>query len=171
MSKLVKESDLKSDGESLMGSSPIARTILELYPNFHTVYGPYTRKDGREIVILYDGKRRSARQYARVLLEVKLKRRLTERETVDHIDGNFNNNEISNLQVLSRVENAAKSAVVKVVRGRCDTCGKTFTLSKNQRNKRADNKRKFCSAECKFVAFRRTNTTRDVSSDGRAADF
>lgn len=28
MSKLVKESDLKSDGESLMGSSPIARTIL-----------------------------------------------------------------------------------------------------------------------------------------------
>ncbi len=91
-----------------MKASNVAR-ILELYPEFHTVYGPYIRKDGRKIVILYDGRKRSARQLAKVKLEVKLGRRLYWDEEVDHIDEDPTNDKFSNLQALTKSENASKS--------------------------------------------------------------
>jgi hypothetical protein len=40
--------------------------FVALYGNAFKVYGPYKRKDGRKIVILYDSVKRTARQYARV---------------------------------------------------------------------------------------------------------
>lgn len=85
--------------------------ILGLYPEFKDIYGPYSRKDGRRIVILYDGDRRSARQLAKVRLEVALGRRLVGRETVDHVDEDFRNDDPSNLQLLSRSENSRKSSL------------------------------------------------------------
>lgn len=83
--------------------------ILKLYPRYHTVYGPYLRKnDNRKIIILYDGNKRSARLLAKVKLEVKLGRRLTKNETVDHKDEISTNDKFSNLQVLSRRKNIQK---------------------------------------------------------------
>ena len=85
------------------------KAVLELYPEFRKVYGPYLRNDGRNTVVFYDGKRQTSKQLARVRLEVKLGRRLTEQETVDHIDENYGNDHPDNLQVLSKSDNAAKS--------------------------------------------------------------
>ena len=85
--------------------------ILKIYPEYKTVYGPYCRKDGRDIVILYDGNKRSARQLARVLLEIHIGRRLGENETVDHINENFSDHRIKNLRILTREENARRSAI------------------------------------------------------------
>lgn len=44
VSKSVKEADLKSAGASLVGSIPTAR-ILELYPEYKIVYGPYVTSE------------------------------------------------------------------------------------------------------------------------------
>jgi hypothetical protein len=41
-------------------------------------------------------------------MELKLGRKLRLDETVDHIDGDFKNNDLTNLQILSRSENASK---------------------------------------------------------------
>lgn len=76
------------------------------------IYGPYTRKDGRKHVILRkDGKLQTI-SYPRFLLEEKLGRKLLPEETVDHIDEDLSNDDLSNLQVLSRAENARKSLLV-----------------------------------------------------------
>lgn len=86
--------------------------ILELYPEYHTVHGPYVRKtDRRKIVILYAGTRRTTRLLAKVKLEIKIGRRLRGKETVDHKDEDPTNDCYSNLQVLSRAENASKSSI------------------------------------------------------------
>ncbi len=87
----------------------VKHKVLALYLNITKIYGPYDRADGRKVVILYDGEKRSARQYAKIKLEVKLGRRLKPGEEVDHKDGNFRHNKFSNLQVLSGIENRRKS--------------------------------------------------------------
>ena len=50
-------------------------------------------------------------QYAKMLLELKLNRRLVFPETVDHIDGNPLNDCITNLQILTLAENCRKSSL------------------------------------------------------------
>lgn len=81
-----------------------------LYPG-NTVYGPYTRKsDGRRIVVIYDGVNRTGKLYAKVKLEIKLGRRLSRYEEVDHVDEDFTNDRFSNLQLLSPTANRSKSA-------------------------------------------------------------
>lgn len=149
--KLANTSDLSSDDASLVGSTPISPTsadILKLYPEYHTVYGPYVRPDKRKIIILYDGTKRSARQYAKILLELKLGRRLVNDETVDHIDRDFTNDAPDNLRVLSRSDNSSLAGYRPDMFADCATCGSTFVLSKDQRSKRSLAKRKFCSKRC-----------------------
>lgn len=128
----------------------LKQKILALYTEFKDVYGPYIRKnDNREIVILYDGQKRSARQLAKILLEVKLGRLLNINfETVDHKDGNCTNNSIDNLQILERGVNAKKEALhIIPILAKCIYCKKDFYLSVNQRN--TENKAgPFCSKQC-----------------------
>ena len=75
-----------------------------MYDNMK-VYGPYTRKDGRQVVILktpgssMDHKTIS---YPKYLVECQLQRYLTKNETVYHIDGDFTNNDLTNLRVVDR---------------------------------------------------------------------
>lgn len=70
------------------------------------IYGPYKRfNDGRWIIII-DGKTKS---YPRYLLEQYLGRELKLHEEADHIDGNPDNNELSNLRVLHKSFNAAQA--------------------------------------------------------------
>ena len=63
------------------------------YADNFTVYGPYKRKDDRQIVVVVhrNGKRRTV-SYPKWLLECHLGRKLhKDRETVDHWDSDFNN--------------------------------------------------------------------------------
>lgn len=73
------------------------------------VHGPYKRKDGRQIVIVVENKglRRTV-SYPKWLMEVQLGRKLDPNlETVDHIDSNFDNNDLSNLRIVPRPEHSA----------------------------------------------------------------
>lgn len=120
--------------------------------NIRKVLGPYKRKDGREHVIVYlhDGTKMT-RSYPKYLMEIHLGRELDpDLETIDHIDRNFCNNELSNLQILTRKRNAEKSALrAKDVYCDCLQCGINFKLSKTQRKNRSDGKAgPFCSKSC-----------------------
>jgi len=122
----------------------LKRKILNIYTEFKTVYGPYTRKeDGRNIVILYDGKKRSARQFAKVKLEAKLGRKLNEDEEVDHVNDIITDDRVFNLQILSPFDNRSKSAKKysdKEMTGHCPQCNISFP--KNYITQ------EFCSKSC-----------------------
>ena len=94
------------------------------------VYGPYTRKDGRQVVILKTPGSHNDHQtisYPKYLIECHLNRYLEDNETVDHIDGNFNNNDLSNLRVVDRAEHcrshtSKRETITKI----CVICNKPF---------------------------------------------
>jgi len=90
----------------------LAKKLSDIYRNELVINGPYFGADGRtRIEISYKHhKRRIVHQLARIKLEIKLGRRLIGDETVDHIDEDLSNDDYDNLQLLSRGENAKKSA-------------------------------------------------------------
>ncbi len=119
------------------------------------IYGPYTRKDGRQhIVIIYENGTRQTKSYPRYLLEQSLGRELNGDETVDHIDNNYENNNVSNLQILSRADNAKKGMSIRkaeIAPFVCPSCNKSFL--KELRYVRHNNinqgkKGPFCSKSC-----------------------
>jgi len=88
------------------------------------VYGPYTRKDGRKHVILYDGIKRRTVSYPKWLVEQSLGRILGPGETVDHKDRDFTNDALDNLQVMTRSRHTAIDARrVKPIVALCIKCG------------------------------------------------
>ena len=117
------------------------------------VYGPYTRKDGRQHVILYENGKRQTVSYPKYLLEQKIGRSLLPDETCDHIDGDYTNNNIDNLQVLTRSDNIRKHAALKPEeRGvfTCPVCNCSFTrLMRDVRHNRKKGKSgPYCSRIC-----------------------
>ena len=117
--------------------------------NLVRIYGPYWDRnnlDRQYIILYYFGKNNTKTvSYPKFLMERFLGRRLVEPETVDHIDGNYHNNEQSNLRILSRSENiSAYHTNKKVVRYRtfiCLICEEPFQ-SYNP-------KAKYCSNACR----------------------
>lgn len=124
------------------------------YPhNITKVYGPYTRKnDGREVVRLrLDDGSFKMKSYARYLKEIELGRELhRDEETVDHVNRIHTDNDMDNTQLLSRSDNAKKSAVRRNdVIDSCVWCNTQFTLSVHQvRNRCRGKSGPFCSRSC-----------------------
>lgn len=115
-------------------------------------WGPYLNNEGRQIVVvrLPDGKKKTT-SYARYLLEQKLGRYLTQLEEADHIDNNFYNDHIDNLQILSLIENRAKGRSRKYVEAICKYCKSRFLLTLSQYRHNQVNQQKdgpFCSKSC-----------------------
>jgi HNH endonuclease len=99
----------------------------------YKVYGPYTRKDGRKHVIHYDGTHRITQSYPRYLIEEYLGRVLNEWEHVDHIDNDFTNNHIDNLQILFQAENNRKSTIpAEMLWFTCPVCCEKFDIPARQ---------------------------------------
>lgn len=74
-------------------------------------------------------------------------RRLANSETVDHIDGDFLNNAIENLQVLDRKSHITKDVKRVVVEDMiCPMCGTRFSPTKSQYNN--PSVPHFCSRRC-----------------------
>ena len=116
------------------------------------VYGPYFRKDNRQIVILVDNKTslKTTVSYPKFLYEKITGLKLGENETIHHIDGNPLNNDFINLEVILRSEHASKDALrIRVSQVTCPICKKMFAPTCNQRGHRAETKAgPFCSKEC-----------------------
>ena len=125
-----------------------------IYDNIIREYGPYKGKDGRlRLVLVFKDKTKKSISYPKYLMEKHLNRYLSENETVDHIDGNPLNNDLSNLRVLDRSEHCKNDVVRnKDVTTTCIYCGKEFTISGNSMHNRnrkdKNNSGYFCSKEC-----------------------
>lgn len=92
--------------------------LLELYPSYDKVYGPYTRKDERKHVNLYDSKspkgtkgKMKVISFPKALVETDTGVKLKTNETVDHKNNIKTDDTKENLQVLSRADNARKGAL------------------------------------------------------------
>lgn len=131
---------------------------LPPYPHcfIKKVHGPYRRKtDGRQhvIIIYHDGSRKTV-SYPKYLTEKRLGRYLEPHETVDHEDGNFYNNDPSNIKVISRSRHSYSHARrVKKENFKCPTCEKTFTIGGKRLNDVVQNRKKgkagpFCGRSC-----------------------
>ena len=121
------------------------------------VYGPYLRKDNRKHVIIVDGENRKTVSYPRYLLEQSLGRMLNKDETVDHIDGDFTNDNLENLQILSLADNIRKTTNLnprKYLTFVCPVCGTTATKPVNNmaNNRRLGRRGPFCSRKCGGIA-------------------
>ena len=117
-----------------------------------------TNKENRKTVILYKGingnnRKMSSTQYARYKLAVSLGRHLTRDETVDHIDNNKRNDDISNLQILSMRDNICKSQKKPPLIGICFICGKSFNVKRNltiEKRLKYKNNELCCSRKCGY---------------------
>ena len=84
--------------------------LLQLYPDYNKVHGPYSRPDGRKHVILNNtnipkgtqGKLKTV-SYPKALKEIELGRVLDLDETIDHNDRNRSNDDTNNLIVRGRL--------------------------------------------------------------------
>ncbi len=118
------------------------------------IYGPYLRKDGRKhVVIIHDDGTRQTKSYPRLLMEQYLGRELLEEETVDHINEDFTDDRIENLQLLTREENSAKAMIdkpAKIYEFICPNCGKESWkfLRDVKANRSKGKKGPYCSRIC-----------------------
>lgn len=119
------------------------------------IFGPYkSSKDGRlRIIAQFPNGTKKTVSYPKYIKEIELGRYLLDNETIDHIDGNFLNNDLSNLRVINRKEHAKQDVErnkdVEVI---CSYCGKKFIIkgSKLSQRNRPDkiNTGYFCSKQC-----------------------
>ena len=120
------------------------------------IYGPYTRKDGRKHIVKYKNGKRTTQSYPRYLMEQHLGRPLLDTEEVDHTDEDYTNDDINNLQLLTKIENVRKNIIhtdkkPEIFEGICPICSTPFT--KEMRHVK-DNQIKrgkagpFCSRSC-----------------------
>ena len=118
------------------------------------IYGPYTRKDGRKhICIVHSNGRKQTKSYPRYVLERHLGRELLPEETVDHIDDDFTNDSVGNLQILTREDNARKYTALtprKLYYFTCPVCGResvkflNYVLGNWKKGKQGP----YCSRQC-----------------------
>lgn len=130
------------------------------------LYGPYSSKqDGRlRCVIVFPNGVKKTISYPKYIVEKYYNKELKEDETVDHIDGNFLNNDISNLRIIKRSEHAYNDVKRnKDITYKCDYCGKEFIIRGDKLNyifrKDRENTAHFCSKQCagKYNAERQHN--------------
>lgn len=137
----------------------VSKTKIELeYPYSKDWEKGYlvVNKENRRTLILYKGingndQKRNSTQYARYKLAVNLGRYLTKDETVDHIDNDKTNDDIENLQILSRCDNIHKSQKLPPLIGVCFICGKSFNVRRNltiAKRLKYKNNELCCSREC-----------------------
>ncbi len=128
----------------------------------YRVNGPYINKtvNGRQYVNLTcrTTKKRTATGYPRLLAARYLGWRLTKDETVDHIDGDFLNNDPHNLRLVSNSRHVSEDNTRNIftdeeINADCVWCGKRFKRTQKQLNKAMKRRKKgsagpFCGKSC-----------------------
>jgi hypothetical protein len=125
------------------------------------VYGPYLRPDGRKHVIIYNAatNKRKTVSYPKYILQYEQNIEYNKGDTTDHIDENFRNDSLTNLQVLERGKNARKSMEQEHRKARkekyiCPVCNILFEqivrqVKNNQGKRKGEGP--FCSRRCSGV--------------------
>lgn len=131
----------------------------------HNVNGPYRFNYDRRrqfVVITYTDGSHTSKSYPRYIVEQYIGRPLTADEDIHHIDGNPENNEISNLQIVDRIKHRSKHAEkhhfedsIEV----CVICGLSFNYTAKRKRDYYHNTGKLynenptCSkvCQCKFA--------------------
>lgn len=95
-------------------------------------FGPYTRSDGRSIVIVHylDGSKRTI-SYPKHIMEQHLQKELDpDKGTVDHLNFDINDNRLENLRIVPRDQHSADDTRrVKLIKIKCSNCKKVFERS------------------------------------------
>lgn len=121
----------------------------------YNCYKCISRKENRVIVSMVSRKtgKHKTISYARFLMCIKENRILETHEEVDHIDNDKRNDNITNLQILTRDKNLKKyhntleRDFVELI---CPFCEKEFTRERRQThlNGRSERDKTFCSKDC-----------------------
>ena len=130
--------------------------LLELYPEYTSVLGPYKRPDGRMHVVLNNSKASKGQKgktktisYPKALVESNIEERLSPNETIDHDNRDFTDNSEDNLKIRDRSDHAQHDAThVLILSTTCVECGKVFTPSTDQAKASVNNAGPFCSRRC-----------------------
>ncbi len=141
--------------------------VKELYGNDVRLSRIYHCKDGRKRIDLIASDWRKTIQYAKLVLEVKLGRKLIGDETVDHINGDKTDDSPDNVRVMSLSENARDSQLILQPQSyNCPLCNVTFTLVGKKVKDAVNNRKKgkagpFCGRSCagKYGAERQNGRT------------
>lgn len=104
-------------------------------------------------------KKRTTISYARYLMSVKEKRILERTEEVDHKDGDKTNDEIKNLQILSKADNIRKSFVesgrtLKMIELECPSCKNNFIRNLGNSHIQKGSSFTVCSKQCLYAMLR-----------------
>lgn len=133
------------------------------------VLGPYVNNKGRLFVVIKENNTYKTISYPRYLMEQELGRPLAADEDVHHKDGNYLNNELSNLEIRKHGEHQREHSLkypLEIIKT-CSECGKEFTLTPTQRMKFVQGrlKRFFCSKRCAGICGRREQLSRNTQSE------
>lgn len=124
------------------------------------VNGPYVHTTGklkgrRYVNLIHDDGKRTTMLYSRYLMQEHLGRELGPDEHVDHRDEDKTNDDLGNLQLLTRSENAKKSArlrkSVEMWDFDCPQCGGSFQREASFVRNNQGNQSKsgpFCGRSC-----------------------
>lgn len=128
--------------------------FMKVYPNTK-MYGPYKSKQDnrlRVVLVCLTTKKKTTISYPKYLVEIKLNRYLTKKETVHHIDGNPLNNDLSNLTVLPLKKHASLDSKKRIGQELiCQWCKTSFFVEGHvlrYRERTGDNANSFCSKSC-----------------------
>lgn len=140
-----------------MSVIPALEDVQKLYgSDVKKIYGPYINNDDRHFVILYyQNLKTKTISLPKLILELSIGRCLINDETCDHIDGNYYNNKIDNLRILSRKENGKQGSVPAQISNLiCAYCGKEFTRQTREikRYLRIGRTKFYCKKSCAGMA-------------------
>ena len=133
----------------------------------YTVYGPYGSK--RKIVVLVSPGHRTTMYYARYLMSLHVGRELTDDEEVDHVDDDYTNDVIENLQILTPEQNREKQNRLRLQRSlvtlTCPECRREFTRPRRDTNLRPGGPESpsCCSRSCSVSYHNKRRSRRGVA--------
>lgn len=139
--------------------------FFKLHPEIDRIYN-IEIINGRPIILCKNNVTNIVKKisFIRAIVESNIGRRLTNNETVDHIDRDLLNNDPSNLSILTRSEHSSIDNIrIKIEPINCPICDKIFTPSIDQaRNSKQNHAGPFCSGKCLGLFLKRkANNTLD----------
>lgn len=137
--------------------------------NYRVGYLRYDKYGRGRVDLIRTKTDRTTISYARYLMEINIGQFIPDGFEVDHIDGDCSNDNLDNIQILSRADHIKKTAIENtgraVVELICPCCGIKF--EKEKRFIHPSKKNNFCSRRCngKFSGHKSRNLGIPISEE------